>query len=440
MALAKVLYDEAEDEMKRGRVDSDRDNEAFQVVSLLNTLPPDVTISLIQGTLAYDLLRNESTKDFYDQFMQPDDHPGIFMRILARSDASLLDTGDDDRGLWLSSAQVERILDAFEAYLLNISMGNDIDLNYTQEVALLEWTDTPEKKEQAKEWCESMRLIYCDTVKAMKHSDLHRRCPTEVAFSESLTAPASNPGQAAPITHISSFLNIFALFSKSHGGFEFGAPSTALLFPIWEKDDQLARIAEILGSRLTGSEIRFGGYNAANAGDLTITLHQHDSTFPNAANTSWERATDNMYGRIEYTGAPEASEAKALAYHRQWEAKKLEDAENEYQSAISTLKASASRYQIALAGQSDWMKNLRNSLDSDARVDEDFKRRIRAQYRSTEGSTYRPGPAVTIQALSEEETAEVEKKLADFNLDIDKKLEALMSGQAARWGDEDDDV
>lgn len=451
MALAKVLYDEAEDEMKRDLADSsnkaivaDRDNGTFHVVSLLYTLPPDVTISLIQGTLPYDILRNQSISDFHDQFMLPSDHPGIFLTMLARSDASLLDGDDDDQGLWLSPTQVERILDAFQAYLHNGSTGNEIELDYTHEVALLEWSDTPEKKEQAKQWCEYMRLTYCDTVKPMKHSDHHRRCPTEVAYSENLAGPASKPGNAAPATRISSFLNIFGLFSKSHGGVEFGAPSTVLLFPIWRKDDQLARVAEILGSRFTGSEIRFGTFSMANAGDLTITLDEHDS--------SWERATDNMYGRLEYTGESEASEAKALEFYRKQkeldtikadieEAKtKLEDAEDRYRSATTTVKASGSRYQIALARQSDWLENVYKSLESDKRIVEEVKRRTRALYRSTEGSTYRPGPAVTIQALNEDETAEVEKQLADFNLGLSKQLEELMSRQAARRGDEDDKV
>ncbi|KAL8929017.1 MAG: hypothetical protein Q9208_001460 [Pyrenodesmia sp. 3 TL-2023] len=445
MALAKVLYEEAEDEIKRGDASlsaramiADRDNKTFHVISLLYTLPTDVTKSLIQGTLPYDILRKESIKEFHDQFMQPDNHPGIFMRMLARSDASLPEASHDDQGMWLSCAQIERILDAFEAYLNNTYKANGIDLDPTLEPAFRIWTQTVKTTEQAKEWCKYMRQIYCEMVDPTKHSNLHRRCPTEVVFSGNLAATAAKVGDAAPSTYSSSFLNAFPRLATSHGGTQF----------------------EILGSRLTGSEVRFGGYNVANAGSFTITLGEHDSSCENAINSSWEKAIENTYGRLEYTGHPEASEAKALEFYRQWESykplpesekeleelreeirkvrKDQEDADRRLGAARLAYNESQARYQGAQEKQPkrERMTQLLERLQSNARVEKAFKQR-RLELSEQQRNLTDSGPPTEVgPLLSEEETAKVETKIAAYNARVDAGVKEMMDKMKQRRAEE----
>lgn len=90
------------------------------------------------------------------------------------------------------------------------------------------------------------------------------------------------------------------------------------------------------------------------------------------------------------------------------------------------------RQQDAPAIGSTLFQDLFKALDSDERVFEETRSRTRVLHKNLGNATYQPGPAVVRQALSEAETAQVEKNMADIELDIKERSAELLRHQAAR--------
>ncbi|KAI4121088.1 MAG: hypothetical protein LQ338_006570 [Usnochroma carphineum] len=468
VALAEILYDEAEkDRADHGSNNSneillrDRDDKTFHVVQLLYTLPEDVTISLIQGTLAYDLPRNEEIKRFHDQFMRPGDHPRIYMNMLSNPGATTVLAGnEEDEGRWLSPSQTASLCDAYQAYIddTNPSLNDRIDKQFGHKAGTREWGKTDEQKKKAKEFIKHMRSFYCEGIDPQQVDELHWRCPSEVGWAQNVAQRVQQHKNNGSTTYCFGFVNAFTRLSKHYGGHGFAEPRSIMLFPVWNKDDTLARVAEILGSLLTGSYIWFGGYNIINAGSFKVQLDHDDR--------SWDNAKTNLEHRLTYLKHPDMVEAKSLGYYYQCcasnslpqleqraaELKKMikqalkgyKLAEKKYEDARTRLQASEGPYRKAREehwkdldqntkpGQEPmgkWARRVTEGLESQARVEEEICRRARVMFKSH--VPYRPGPAVTRQALSLEEEAQVadglktrEKSAADLKEEYKRHREA----------------
>ncbi|KAI4132125.1 MAG: hypothetical protein LQ338_000879 [Usnochroma carphineum] len=469
VGLANVLYDEAEkDRTDRGSNDSneiivhDRDDKTFHVVQLLYTLPEDVTISLIQGTLPHDLQWNQKIKEFYDRFMHPGDHPGIYMNTLSNpGEKTLLPGNRDDEGKWLSPSQTASLCDAYQAYVddTNPFLNDLIDKQFNRKPGIREWGNTDEQKKKVKDFIKYMRKFYCEGIDPQQVNELHRRCPSEVGWAANVAQQVQQHKDNGSTTYCFGFVNAFTRLPKSHGGHAFAEPKSTLLFPIWNKDDTLARVAEILGCLLTGSYIWYGGYNIINAGGFKVQLEENDD--------SWDTAKTNVECRLIYLKHPDMVEAKSLEYCHQYslycskpqleqevaELKKnikqahkdYELAEKKYEDARTKLRASEGPYRKAREehwenldkdtkpGQEPmgkWAMRVTEGLESQARVKEEIRRRARVAFNSH--VTYRPGPAVTRQALRQEEEAQVAEGLKTREKSVDDLFEEYKRHQEAR--------
>ncbi|KAL8646124.1 MAG: hypothetical protein Q9226_007007 [Calogaya cf. arnoldii] len=101
--------------------------------------------------------------------------------------------------------------------------------------------------------------------------ELHESVPFEVGWSQNIRTPIADHEGNASTTSIFGFSNAITRLPKEKGGLGLTArPFSAALFPIWNDDEELARVGEILGSMLVGSYWFHGGYNSTYAGTLSL--------------------------------------------------------------------------------------------------------------------------------------------------------------------------
>ncbi|KAL8904398.1 MAG: hypothetical protein Q9207_003293 [Kuettlingeria erythrocarpa] len=456
IGLAYSLYQEADEEVKANVPDPsldafkvmqhDRDSETFHVVSLLYTLPQDVTISLIQGTLAYDVAHDPSIKAFYDLYMKDTGkHPGEYINILSMPGRNLLGGSDKEKGMWLSPADIRRIADIYDGYIDDVpahrAISDRIDRQFNRK---------PESRQyvtgQAKAYVKYLRENFVDNIAPQHDGRLHQRAPTEAGWAQNVDERLRQHRNNGSTTACFGFMNALTRLSRLNGGYGFNEPFSALVFPIWTEADGLPQFAEKLLHLITGSYIRYGGYNHYPAGKFIVKLDKDDR--------AWDLARKNLTDRLDHLQNPDSCELDLQRFRRlniaatkmhtvkeqlktvkadiQKANQELENASKAYEDAAAKLKASDARVQEARASGSTWSQDLFKALDSDSRVHEETKSRARALHTSLSNATYRPGPAVVRQPLTEEETARVDANIAGIERKIDVQLAELRRRQAAR--------
>ncbi|KAL9023908.1 MAG: hypothetical protein Q9196_006890 [Gyalolechia fulgens] len=472
--VAHFLYEECQAEKAAGVHKSSTwdiiiqdGNNGNQYVTLLLSMLPEVVIeSLIKGTLNYDMRQNQKVRHYVNVYMGSSGYPGIYLYTIVYPAVSIFAPGVSvNGGRWLSTNQISSLLDKYTAYIEDTDqVTNDaVDAMFGGYVER-KWADNDRKRSTGKAWIAEIRRQYCQNMDPTALDTPHVSTPFEIGWSKCVQTRIPRHAENSSTTYIFGFNNAITRLSGNKGGFDFTSPPfSAALFPVWKKDKDLANVAEILGSLLTGSYWYHGGYNCTYAGTFNVTLDEDD--------IGWDRAKSNAQDRLRYCQAPDLLVSHAVdleenieTYRRRHQDReeldalkeelrkgkdglrtseaKLESWAHELRHGFQRREAAAKDHYAALDARSTpgergepmgtWMSHVSKLTESSNRVKEEFDRRARIPYAKLKPLAYRPGPLAVVQPLTEEEQAKVEvadKRLASC---IPEAIKRIMAQRDAK--------
>ena len=257
------------------------DHHMFQLACML---PDEVIVSLIRNTLPSDYKSNSSQvlRSFVDHEMNPtSQYAGIYLNITTRAGKFgflPLPTTTRMMGKWLSSNEVAHMLDRVQRYMENkqadesenTALENCFNKN-TPEITATHTRKFLKKEDRLSEWVAEMRRLYCTNIAPADSDKLFLRCPSEVGYTANIPKRLSEHASNSSITPIFGLVNAITAQPASRGGFDFPTPWGVVLWPLWERDTTLARVAESFGTVLCSSYWYEGGFNFMEAGNSDIT-------------------------------------------------------------------------------------------------------------------------------------------------------------------------
>ena len=316
--IQHALYKYAEERLvdilhpaKRFRDESERDNQiqswnclvedeaagTSHVAKLLQQLPDEIIKPLLRGELAHAINHDANVKSFCEGQMQLLATPCIYINLL-----------HDNDGRWLSSKNMGRLLDKIQRYLQRDPEGLRPDqklLNsrlskWTGPRGELRWAITDQEREIVQEYINLARKVYCTSPTA---PDVNFPMgPTEVGWASNGVASALALKNNTSSTCIFGLLNSICRAARPFG-FSFPEPTQLALFYLWERNENLCRVGEVVGSLVSASYHHLGGVNHRLAGDF----HWDQPGAPKArlkppASNSivWNENTRRVWRRISY--------------------------------------------------------------------------------------------------------------------------------------------
>ncbi|KAL8646125.1 MAG: hypothetical protein Q9226_007008 [Calogaya cf. arnoldii] len=99
---------------------NDRKSGNEYVTRLLSTLSPEVTESLIKGTLVQDIQTVPEVKEFWGAHMRMGDYPGIYFNTIVTNKITVSTRGQQpitNAGRYLSTNDIKSLLDKYTAYI-----------------------------------------------------------------------------------------------------------------------------------------------------------------------------------------------------------------------------------------------------------------------------------------------------------------------------------
>ena len=244
----------------------DKEERTHLVATLLALLPDKVILALLQGELPIQCKEDPDVRRFVVKHMQPEETPGIYVNLLHNADFR-----------WLSSQDVKALIARLERYLEVEPTGlpradqRAVDTrfgvwNSESKKSKVRWLQAGRAEGIIREWIETVMEIYCknptDTTTAF------RMGPAEVGWAINIKARCKQHAINSSTTYIWALLNAICRESKSSGGFAFPKPMQLVLFPIWERDEMLCKVGEVVGSMLCSSYWYLGGLNCFHAGGM----------------------------------------------------------------------------------------------------------------------------------------------------------------------------
>ncbi|KAG6999584.1 hypothetical protein G7Y79_00034g070070 [Physcia stellaris] len=268
------------------------------VLTLLHTLPDFMILTLLRGELAYRCESDAKVATYVKEHMSLNLGPGIYLNIL-----------HDHDGRWLSSKEMSTVLDTLDAYVDGDGSGSPTTLQMQIDQAIYPWPRVGNKvrwltSEPApivlKDWIKSARETYCSNV--ADQTERFISCPTEVGWAANVDDRCKRHLKNTGTTYIFGLLQA-VLRSPPPIGPAFPPPLQVLLFPLWERNEVLCRVGEIVGSLLCHSYWYLGGYNPSFAGcfqwdDDTASLQ--DVTPPQSTRAIWINSLRVMWSRLEF--------------------------------------------------------------------------------------------------------------------------------------------
>ncbi|KAL8681717.1 MAG: hypothetical protein Q9186_002164 [Xanthomendoza sp. 1 TL-2023] len=467
--LAEHLYDECE-RMKRemkwpsatwDTMLKDRDNGTYAATKLLSLLTPEVTKSLIKGTFPHDVHADPTIKSFYWANMRPEEFPGIYMNALTGAKTKMTATHPITHAVkYLSPNAINGLCTKYTSYIngTDIGLRNAIDGTFGQSLQAgpPKWANTDIECQTGQDWIKKVRELYCDNVDPNDMDKSHISGPFEVGWSVNVKTRLVEYKENASTTNIFGFNNALTRLPLGQGGLGAAAPPfTALLFPIWDQDQHLARVGEILGSMLLGSYWFQGGFNCTYAG-----------TFDLPSNIDFDGAKERTMSMLEWCKAPDLLVANALELRKKLHQYKspagtqeeldkvkervraandrLREQDEEYERLKEELlEVSTRMHKIQDEAFEAWdarenlpadqqgigalLKGAADEFESSRRVEEEVRRQTLSEVM---GLPNRPGPAVVQRPLTDEEEARVQKKVDQFNVNVDNDWQEYV-----RWRD-----
>lgn len=197
---------------------------------------------------------------FVDEEMKLTSTPGIYL---------ILPNAGEGKGKCLSGRQLQDALNSIEQYFNNYPADNDknskIDTFFTSDEVVHErrWGRSETSKIVAREWIAKVKRIYLERLPDTDLDEPFTRCLAECGWGSDIRLGAT----AHPTNIDTTYL--FAPYNVLTRMLGFPEPLQLTLFPIWTKNVELFRIAEIVGYILCSTHWFEGGLNASWAGDFS---------------------------------------------------------------------------------------------------------------------------------------------------------------------------
>ena len=361
--------------------DEEVDN-TYYTFNLLMQLPDCIIKSLIRNTLAFDYANDREVQEFVNRRMGT--HPpyaGIYVNIPTRSPPPF--SGVPGTGEFLSSEEAERLIQRVERYIANRPADHTENSKVDCHFKPLKSAPEPGKRKflaenpnpRWQEWLKEFRSIYCNNVPASERSTRFQRCPMEVGWSQNIFKRLKDHLNNDSTTAIFGVVN-----AMTRHGFGFPEVWQLALFPVWERDPKLARVAEVVGSILCSSYWCYGGLNISEAGYSNITINT-----PEFKDILWEESVREACKRFGSYGLVDEDMQFWLDSHRMVEAERdlpqskadAASAEAEYTEAIAKTVDPRSR----LKRENDERENLGREIESQYRqIDYQQGRKDEGQY------------------------------------------------------------
>ncbi|KAL8753978.1 MAG: hypothetical protein Q9184_005260 [Pyrenodesmia sp. 2 TL-2023] len=452
--VAYVLYKESEGLLVQNQYPAntkmleDRDLGHFYLPMFFMSMPKEVLESLIKNTLAYDRIHNQTVGDFYNAFMRPGEYPGCYLNTLTNPGSRSLLNNAADEGKYLSTEEITDLIKKYRNYINDTdAQFNDLlDRSFSKKKG--EWADNAARQDNGRAWCDNMTDYYVTGVSPANMKILHLRAPVEVGWTVSIKNHVAQHTDSSCTTPIFGFNNCITRLLRAQGGFAYSGPFAAALWPILERNTDVARIAEIGASALCSSYHWDGGYNSDWAGGFPDKpLQDLDTYYIDIAQQNmleryqhcqapdrWELESvrlaerlEKWKNRLQAKQAHEACKSNLKALYERLRASEVELARvtleykakcREVEKAQEAIPASSQKYK----GIRDKIQQARARARASARVNEEFKQRLRAEYPAHDGEgRYLPGPLVTLEELTEDEVKIVESRMEAFRLETASK-------------------
>ena len=338
----------------------DHENGDHYMYQLACMLPDVVIESLIRNTLPSDYASNSSKalKSFVDYHMNPVvSYAGIYLNITTRAgrigykqlpnqqpSANLM-------GKWLSSNEVTQMLDRVEMYIgnrktdewENTALDNHFLKTSPTTTATSKRRFEWKKEDRIGGWVTEVRRLYCTNIAPADADKPFLRCPSEVGFTGNIPKRLADHVGNASTTPIFGLVNGITQQPASFRGFDFPTPWGVVVWPLWLRDQRLARVAEAFGHVLCSSYWHEGGFNFHGAGYSTIqskTPVYEDILWSNSIKAAGKRIDELQLLDVELEKASSSKAKveclvrlkKSMASHDEAQkkadesAKKLEDA------------------------------------------------------------------------------------------------------------------
>ena len=259
----------------------DFDNGTYYMFIQLLTLPRLVLESLIKNTITRDIHTDRDVGQFHRQDMQTHGFPGVYLNVLGLSAVSgggSLTTFAPNAGKWLTPAQAHDLAEAARLYAGTDNAADQyakkIDDVFPKKTSFkILQPREPEDRRYFKSdsaagkletWSVTIDDQFYKNMAAHLHVP-HRRCPTEVGWSQSVKDRQQHHVTNSSTTFIYGFANAWSHLDPSASGIKFPTPYQFALFRVWNKD-ALPQITEIMASMLCSSYWTEGGLNCIEAG------------------------------------------------------------------------------------------------------------------------------------------------------------------------------
>ena len=249
----------------------DRDDETYHVGTLLQLLSDLILVPLLRGELAYEICNNTKVREFYEKHMQVTRFtatPCIYMNLL-----------HDRNEMWLSSESMSKLIKMLERYITieanEESRSNQIAIDAcifdpskpkSGDFKLRWFLDKSEERRSKaviQEWIDLAKKRYCTapTDPATKF----KMGPIEVGWAFNAYTRAAVHRNNTSTTYIFGLLNGICR-ARPPLGFSFPEPTQLILFLLWDRNENLCKVGEVLGSLIAASYWKMGGANCWYAG------------------------------------------------------------------------------------------------------------------------------------------------------------------------------
>ena len=384
LGLAKFIYQAARDRYndhwswKLLAGDEGKDKFVYQ---LLHSLPNEVLISLIKNTLAIDAQTNPAVKKFVEDEMMPRQMrpmAGIYINIARRSFPVVPGYKDLHAGKWLTANQVKSLIAKVKCYLDNNSDKQSVATNWGIDDAVSPFNSSypterrfpltsGESRAKVREWIDLIESQYVTKINPNNEDLPFQRCPMEVGWAQDINTRLKQHVNNSSTTPLFGLVNAISRLSVKDGGAAFPKPLQLILFPIWKNNEDLKRIAEILGSVLCSSYWIYGGLNYAWAGG-SVNVPNHLVFGDN-----WMHSADHFHERIRMEAGLDFARAVQLGEH----AEKARDKSNET-TQMEAVKSEWEKKRVVFKEQRANLRSLRAERDEkDRQRQEEMRKKIK---------------------------------------------------------------
>ena len=272
----------------------DKKNRTNHVLHLLHTLPDAIILALLRGALALKVLEDKDVRSIVSRAMSITADPCVYMNLLCGKD-----------GRFLSSDDVQKLLQRMERYLVQDARPRqdqiDIDNSFRTwrpEPAKpqLRWLQSERAEPVIRQWIEVARETYCKN--PTDSTTAFRMVPSEVGWATSGVA-RTDAHRRNDTTYLFGLIQSILHLHPAKGGYGFPTVSQYTLFRIWERNENLCKVSEIVGSLLAVSYWFLGGLNIYYPGTIKFTK-------------------DSLLGlAVKKRAVPPASDAQTWLYNTQ---------------------------------------------------------------------------------------------------------------------------